>query len=129
MGSNDKDAAFDFDDPDADLEALARFLDARFSLFGVKFGFDSLIGLLPGVGDAASASIGIYIIYRAWREGAGFFLILRMIWTWLLDLIFGSVPIFGDIFDIAFRSNLKNVRLLQKHLKKRAEKKARLARV
>ena len=120
--AEETDPGFDFDDPDADLEALARFLDARFSIFGIKFGFDSLIGLVPGIGDAASAGIGIYIIFRAWREGASFFILLRMFWTWLLDLIFGSVPVFGDIFDIAFRSNLKNVRLLQRHLKRRDEK-------
>ena len=104
---------------DAGLEALARFLDTRFSLFGIRFGFDSLIGLVPGVGDAASGGIGAYLIYRAWREGAGFFLIIRMLWNWLLDMIFGSIPILGDIFDVAFKSNLMNVRLLQRHMEKK----------
>ena len=113
---------FDFFEEDADLEALARFLDARFSLFGVKFGFDSLIGLIPGIGDVASALIGLYIIGRAIREGASLFVIVGMFWNWVLDLVLGAVPLLGDFFDIAFRSNLKNVRSLQRQLKRKAEK-------
>ncbi len=110
----------DFHRKHKDLEALAQLLDSRFSLFGVKFGLDSLIGLIPGIGDLATGSIGLYLISKAALEGAGFFTIIRMIFNWLLDLLLGSIPGLGDIFDVAFRSNSMNVRLLQRHLEKKA---------
>lgn len=121
---------FEDDDPNQerfarqhrDLEALARLLDSRFSLFGIRFGLDSLIGLVPGIGDVATGAIGLYLIAKAAFEGAGFFTILRMLLNWLLDLILGAIPVLGDIFDIAFRSNAQNVRLLQKHLEKKAQR-------
>ena len=106
----------------SDIELLARWLDTRFSIpgTGIRFGLDSLIGLIPGVGDASTAVIGLYLITRAWREGASFWVILRMLWNMLLDFLFGSIPLIGDIFDVVFRSNTKNARLLHRHLEKRA---------
>lgn len=110
----------------SDIELLARWLDTRFSIpgTGIRFGLDSLIGLIPGVGDASTAVIGLYLITRAWREGASFWVILRMLWNMLLDFLFGSIPLVGDIFDVVFRSNTKNARLLHRHLEKRAARNA-----
>ncbi|MEM5516799.1 DUF4112 domain-containing protein [Henriciella sp. AS95] len=106
-----------------DIDRLARLLDARFTIpgTGIKYGLDSIIGLVPGVGDAITGSMGAWIIYRARQEGASHFLISRMIMNLLTDTVLGSVPLLGDIFDFAFRSNMKNARLLQRHLDKHAE--------
>lgn len=82
------------------------------------FGFDSVLGLFPGVGDGISALMGLYILSRARDLGASPLLLARMGGNIALDTILGSVPLLGDIFDVAFRSNTKNVRLLLAHLEK-----------
>ena len=106
----------------SDVEALADWLDAKFRIPGTnfRFGFDALIGLIPGGGDAAMALIGAYIILRAMALGAPASTLLRMVFNLLLDAIVGAIPLLGDLFDFAYRSNLKNARLLQAHLDNRA---------
>ncbi|MEL7486856.1 MAG: DUF4112 domain-containing protein [Pseudomonadota bacterium] len=112
-------AGLDDDDLIRRIDRLARLLDSQFNLFGFRFGLDGLIGLIPGVGDAATAILSIYIILEAARAGAGFGLILRMIVNVLIDLVIGAVPVLGDLFDFAFRSNAINARLLHDYLKNR----------
>ncbi|MEM8770286.1 MAG: DUF4112 domain-containing protein [Pseudomonadota bacterium] len=99
------------------VEALSRFLDSRFELPVIKyrFGFDSLIGLIPGVGDVFTASMALYLIYEAARAGAGPGLVARMVFNVAADTIIGAVPIFGDLFDFAFKANLMNANLLRRH--------------
>lgn len=101
-----------------DIDKLADLLDTRFRLpgTGFRFGLDSLIGLIPGVGDAVTGGLGLWIIHRARQEGASGLLIVRMIWNLLVDMLLGAIPLVGDIFDFAFKSNTKNARLLQRHL-------------
>ncbi len=101
------------------VEALATLLDARFELFGVRFGLDALIGLIPGVGDAATGLLSTYIIIEAARAGASPIILLQMVFNVLIDFIVGAVPVIGDIFDVAFRANVKNAELLKRHLEKR----------
>jgi hypothetical protein len=105
----------------SDIDRLAHLLDSQFVLPGTnfRFGLDSLIGLIPGVGDLITGTLGLYIVHRAREEGASPFVIGRMIWNLLVDTILGSIPIFGDVFDFAFRANRKNAALLQRHLDKR----------
>lgn len=104
----------------SDIRRLADWLDTRFVIPGttLRFGFDSLLGLFPGVGDGLSALMGLYILSRARDLGAPPLLLARMGANIALDAILGSVPLVGDIFDFAFRSNTKNVRLLLDHLEK-----------
>ena len=101
-----------------DLVHLARLLDNRFEIpgTGFHFGLDFLIGLVPGIGDALSALISVYIIGRAKHLGAPDKLIAKMGWNVVLDTAIGAVPLLGDLFDAAYKSNLKNVRLLLDHL-------------
>ncbi|WP_425410276.1 DUF4112 domain-containing protein [Hyphococcus sp.] len=101
----------------ARVNKLADFLDTKYRLpiIGYRFGWDSILGLIPGVGDTASAAISMYIIWEARRAGAGLGLIVRMIYNVLIDTILGAVPLFGDIFDFAFKANLRNAQLLQEH--------------
>ncbi|WP_084395711.1 DUF4112 domain-containing protein [Henriciella aquimarina] len=104
-----------------DIDKLARLLDSQFRVPGtqMRFGLDGLIGLIPGIGDAISGGLGLYIVKRARQEGASGFLILRMLSNLLIDTILGAIPLVGDLFDFGFRANLKNAQLLQKHLDKR----------
>lgn len=102
----------------ADIERLGVLLDARFQIpgTGIRFGLDSLIGLVPGVGDAATALIGLYIVFRARALGASRWTQARMVGNVLVDMVIGTIPLVGDIFDVAYKSNLRNVRLLQRSL-------------
>lgn len=100
------------------LEMLAKVMDSAFQIPGsnVRIGFDALLGILPGIGDAISAAISSYIIWEAKRLGASKFLLARMAGNTAIDTVIGAIPFAGDIFDVAFRSNLKNLALLKKHL-------------
>lgn len=103
------------------IDALATLLDSRFEIFGFRFGLDALIGLIPGIGDAATGLISSYIILEAARAGAGPFLLLQMVVNIIIDLFVGAVPVLGDLFDVAFRANVKNVNLLKRHLERRRQ--------
>ncbi|EGG99295.1 hypothetical protein imdm_1275 [gamma proteobacterium IMCC2047] len=102
------------------LERLAYFLDASLDVPFTNFriGIDSLIGLIPGIGDAASGLISLAIIYRGWRLGASFPVVVRMLLNLLLDVVVGTIPVAGDLFDMAFKANLRNVDLIRNNLRK-----------
>jgi hypothetical protein len=104
----------------ARLKKLEQRLDRQFSLFGVQFGLDGLIGLVPVVGDVVTGAMGLYLIFEARRLGAQRWTMARMLINWSLDFGLGMIPVLGDFFDIAFRSNSKNLRLLITDLEKRA---------
>jgi hypothetical protein len=107
-----------------DLLHLANLLDNQFVLPGTnfRFGVDAIIGLIPGIGDGLSALISLYIMARAKHLGAPNGLIARMGVNVAIDTAIGAFPIFGDLFDAAFKSNLKNVRLLLDHLDKSGQR-------
>jgi Domain of unknown function (DUF4112) len=102
----------------ARLDALATLLDTAFILPGtnVRFGFDALIGLLPGIGDAITTAISLYIVHEARQLGAPLHVIMRMLANVALDGFFGAVPVVGDAFDVMWRANRRNVRLLREWL-------------
>lgn len=104
----------------ARLEALAKLMDAMFVIPGtnVRMGLDGLVGLIPGIGDVVSGLVSSYLIWEARQLGAPKWVIARMVGNTLLDTIIGAVPIAGDVFDVMFRANLKNMALLRKHLEK-----------
>ncbi len=104
----------------ARLKRLETLMDRQFSLFGVRFGADALLGFVPVVGDLAAGGIGLYLILEARRQGARKWTMVKMVGNWALDMTLGAIPLVGDIFDIAFRSNSKNVKLLIGDLEKRA---------
>ncbi len=105
----------------SDIERLADWLDTKFVVPGTnwRFGIDAIIGLVPGIGDLATTALGAYIIYRARELGAPGWLVARMTANLAIDGVIGAIPLVGDIFDVAFRANVKNVRLLRRHLEKR----------
>jgi hypothetical protein len=104
------------------LRGLARFLDTAIPLPGTRFrfGFDAIIGLVPFIGDALSALFSVYIISQAARLGVPRSTLTRMIGNVGIDTLIGEIPILGDIFDAGFKSNIKNLALLESHLQQPA---------
>ena len=102
----------------ARLDVLANLLDTAFILPGtnVRFGFDALIGLVPGIGDAITTAISLYIVHEARQLGAPGHLVLRMLANVVVDGFVGAVPLVGDAFDVLWRANRRNVRLLREWL-------------
>jgi hypothetical protein len=103
-----------------DLLALRRFaswMDEAFAIPGTHFrvGFDALLGLIPGVGDVIGAVLSTWIIIGGLRHRVPTWIIIRMIFNIAIDLIFGSVPVAGDVFDFLYDENVMNMRLLEKH--------------
>jgi Domain of unknown function (DUF4112) len=102
------------------LQALATLMDSAFVIPGtnVRMGLDGLIGLLPVAGDLISGAISSYIVWEARKLGAPRWLIARMSINIAIDTAVGSVPFVGDVFDIAFRANMKNMALLKRYLER-----------
>lgn len=100
------------------LVRLANLLDARFRIPGSrwKFGLDALIGLVPGIGDAASAGLSMWIVWQGYRLGASRRTLAAMIANLGVDAVVGAVPIVGDAFDVAYKANKRNVDLLRQDL-------------
>ena len=100
------------------LDRLSTLLDSRFRIPGtpIRFGWDSILGLIPGAGDLASLGPSAYLIYKGYRLGARKRTIIRMTANTGLDFIVGAVPILGDVFDLAFKANNRNFALLRKEL-------------
>ena len=100
-----------------DVEALARWLDYAFALpGGFRFGVAGIIGLIPGIGDIFDALVSLYIVIRAINVGVSRVTIARMLVNVSIEAIAGSVPLIGDLFDIAFKANRRNYQLLKSHM-------------
>jgi hypothetical protein len=101
---------------------IARLLDAQFRvpLTRWRFGLDGILGLVPGVGDIATALVGAYGLVVAYKLGAPASLHVRMVVNLLLDAGVGTIPIAGDLFDFAFKANIRNERLLLRWLEEKA---------
>ena len=101
-----------------DLRALASGLDDAFSIpgTGIRFGWDSIIGLAPGAGDVVTALLAAYIVAEAAKLGVPKRTLLRMAANVGVDLGIGAIPLLGDLFDLAFKANRKNMKLLEKHV-------------
>jgi len=100
------------------IDAFATLLDTAFLIPGtnIRFGLDALIGLVPGVGDAITTLMSLYIVREARALGAPRLLIARMLANVAIDGVVGAVPVLGDIFDVTWRANRRNIALLQEHL-------------
>ena len=100
------------------LEYLADWLDSRFRLPGtnIRFGLDPILGLIPGIGDGTLALPAVYLIFCAARLGAPRRVLARMGLNVLIDILFGAIPLIGDLFDIGFKANRRNVALLKRAL-------------
>lgn len=101
------------------LRRLAWFLDSsiRLPYIDYRIGADGIIGLIPGLGDTVGALLSSYIVLEAAKLGASKSVLLRMALNIAIETIVGIVPIVGDLFDMAWKANLRNVRLLDSYLK------------
>ena len=115
-------AAPDLDVDLARARRLAHLMDSQFSLAGVKFGLDSIVGLLPVVGDSLAAAVSLYPIWVARRHHLGQTVQARMALNVLMDWLPGMLPLVGDVIDVAFKANLKNLKLLERAAEKRRRK-------
>jgi hypothetical protein len=88
----------------------------------VRFGWDSILGLFPGLGDALTSIISLLIVHHASQTGASPFTLARMIGNVAADFLLGSIPLVGDLFDVAFKANRRNARLLEQHLKRQNDR-------
>jgi hypothetical protein len=97
------------------LESIADLLDSRFRIPGtdIRFGLDALLGLIPGVGDGVSLLPALYLVMEAKKLGASKFLLTRMAMNVGIDWLVGSIPLLGDIFDVGFKANRRNIKLLR----------------
>ena len=100
------------------FRTLAGLLDNRFSIpfLPVPFGLDAMLGLVPVLGDAITAVMGLYALVVAHRHKLPLGKRIGMIWNILLDFAVGSIPLVGDLFDWAFQAHRKNLRILERHL-------------
>lgn len=100
-----------------DLELISKWLDTKFQgPFGIKFGFDGLIGLIPGFGDLITTGLGSYILIRATNFNTPKIVIVRMAFNIVVDQLLGMIPILGDIFDFVWKSNEMNYKLVTKYV-------------
>ena len=104
--------------PASELEQLARLMDAAFIIPGtnIRFGLDAVLGLIPGLGDAATSIVSMMILQAASRSGLPRTTMLRMAANVAIDFLLGSLPLVGDAFDVFWKSNQMNVDLLKRHL-------------
>jgi hypothetical protein len=99
------------------LRQWSRLMDEAYRVPGTtfRFGWDPIIGLIPGAGDLATSSLSLLVLYRAVRLGVPRVVIARMVLNILIDLLAGTVPLAGDLFDFAWKSNSLNLALLERH--------------
>lgn len=99
---------------------VAKAMDSSFSVGGIKFGLDAVIGLVPVAGDAITLAVGMYPIFLARKHKLGKLVIGRMMANLGLDFVTGLVPLAGDAFDVLFKANMKNLKLLEDAAAKRS---------
>lgn len=104
----------------ARVEAMEKLLERSFTIPGTKIpvGLDSVIGFVPVVGDMVTAAMGAYMVWEARNLGMSKWQLIRMTANVGVDTAIGAIPLVGDAFDLVFRSNSKNLRIIRKHLDK-----------
>jgi uncharacterized membrane protein len=101
-----------FDDENLDL--LSHVLDDFIKIPGtsIRFGLDGIVGFIPGIGDLIGGIASCIIIVAAWARGVSYVTVTRMVANVAIEVVVGSVPVLGDMFDIAWRANRRNYALL-----------------
>lgn len=99
------------------LDRIAALLDSRFKIPGtnIRFGLDPLISFIPFAGDVLTTVISSMLVYQMYQYGASRKLVIKMMGNVLLDAVFGAIPVIGVIFDLTYKANDRNVRLLKEH--------------
>jgi hypothetical protein len=104
---------------DQTLRTLEFLLDEAFRIpgTGIRFGFDAIIGLVPGLGDVIAGLLSAIIPLAAWLRGVPYVTLARMVINVATGVLVGSIPFLGDLFDVAWKANRRNYRLLQLHVR------------
>lgn len=104
------------------IRALVRLLDEAVRIPGTNYrvGLDGLIGLVPVAGDLITGGLALWIIREAARLGVPRRTLARMMWNVGIDVAAGTIPAVGDLFDVAWKANRKNLDLLERHLARQA---------
>ncbi|HEY9767365.1 MAG TPA: DUF4112 domain-containing protein [Coleofasciculaceae cyanobacterium] len=100
------------------LRRISRLLDNAIAIPGTKirFGLDPILGLLPGGGDTITGGIAAYIVVEAARMGVPREILGKMVGNIIIDSFAGTIPVVGDLFDVGWKANIKNMELLEEHL-------------
>ncbi|HEY9831725.1 MAG TPA: DUF4112 domain-containing protein [Stenomitos sp.] len=101
------------------LRRLSHILDNAIPIPGTSYriGIDPIIGLLPGGGDFLGTAVSAYIVLEAARMGVPRDTLVQMVWNIIVDTLSGTVPVLGDLVDVTWKANTKNIVLLEEHLK------------
>jgi len=104
---------------DENLDFFAHLLDDWFRVpfTPIRVGLDGLIGLIPGLGDVLAGIASFVLVLAAWVRGVPYVTLLRMMVNIAIEVLVGSIPLFGDIFDIAWKANRRNYKLMTRHLR------------
>ena len=104
----------------ARIDMLSKLFDTAFTLPGsnVRFGVEALMRLVPGIGDAAASALSCYLLYEAHRLEVPQQVFARLVANVAIEGIVGAVPVLGDLFDVGFRANRRNVALLKEHFER-----------
>ena len=94
---------------------IADFLENRFRILGVKFGFDPIIGLVPGIGDIISTLLSLYIVWIGTQMKLPKHAVNKMLRNILIDFIIGVFPVIGDLGDVLYRANTKNIEIIKQY--------------
>jgi hypothetical protein len=99
---------------DENLDLLSHLLDDWFRIPGtsIRFGLDGIVGFIPGVGDAIGGIASCIIIVAAWMRGVSYVTLARMLANWGIEVLLGTVPVLGNLFDIGWKANRRNYALL-----------------
>lgn len=113
-----------------EVRRVADLLDSRFRIPGTRqtFGLDAVVGLVPGAGDAVGLVAAAWVVAQAVRLGARGWTLASMLVTMTLDATVGSIPLAGTVFDVVYKANTRNVRLLEEHVADPAAARARARR-
>lgn len=105
------------------LEWISRMFDDAFRLPGtsIRLGWDALLGLIPVVGDAATTAVSAYFVWEAHRLGARKRTLLKMLANVGVDFLVGTIPLVGDLVDVTWRANRKNMRVLVRELERQGK--------
>lgn len=90
-------------------------MDLRFRVFGIRFGIDPLLDIIPGLGNIVAALTSCYLYWIAYQVKVPRWVYLRMAWNISVDYLFGIVPYIGIVLDVFFRANVKNLALIEKY--------------
>jgi hypothetical protein len=97
------------------IDMLARLFDTAFIVPGtnIRFGVEAVMRLVPGIGDAAASALSCYLLYEAHRLDVPKPVFARLVANVAIEGLVGAVPVLGDLFDVGFRANRRNVKILQ----------------